>query len=130
MRGTGITTRNLNNMYNDIRILKDKVDIYYSKYGTIPVLEDAYTSMNTLTTEITSMNPNDNSKYYVIDLTALENVTLNYGKDYEKYKQSSYTNGTDLYIINEQSHNIYYVRGIQLDEKTYYTVPGSYTKVE
>ncbi len=36
---SGITTRALNNMYNDIKILKDRVDIYYAKYGILPTLE-------------------------------------------------------------------------------------------
>ncbi len=36
---TGITTRALNNMYNDIKILKDRVDIYYAKYGTLPIIK-------------------------------------------------------------------------------------------
>mgnify|MGYP005767198109 FL=1 len=121
----GANTRALNNMYNDITILKDRIDVYYSKYGTIPVLEGEYTNIE----NIQNINSNDNDKYYVIDLEALENLTLTHGDGYTRYKQVQSSYITDLYVINEQSHNIYYVRGIVLDGNTYYTLPGDYTKV-
>ena len=44
----GANTRALNNMYNDITILKDRIDVYYSKYGTIPVLEGEYTNIENI----------------------------------------------------------------------------------
>ena len=113
-------------MYNDINILKEKVGLYYTQYGKIPVLEDVYTNTN----NIINTNPNDNEKYYVIDMQALENVTLNFGKDYQTYKEIKNPTLKDLYIINEQSHNVYYVQGVELDGNTYYTIPGDYTKVE
>ncbi len=90
------------------------------KTGTIPTLT-AYTS---LPEGITKANPNDNSNYYVIDLKKLENLTLNYGKNYQSSSSSN-----DVYIINEQSHNIYYAKGITLDNKIYYTTPGTYQVV-
>ena len=121
----GANTRALNNMYNDITILKDRIDVYYSKYGTIPVLEGEYTNIE----NIQNINSNDNDKYYVIDLEALENLTLTHGDGYTRYKQVQSSYITDIYVINEQSHNIYYVRGIVLDGNTYYTLPGDYTKV-
>lgn len=55
---------------------------------------------------------------------------MSYGKDYSKYKQSANAELTDIYVINEQSHNIYYIKGVQVDEITYYTIPGEYTKVD
>lgn len=124
---TGIGTRHLNNMYNDIRVLKDRVDIYYSKYGKIPTIGQAYTN---IPSEISKINPNDNNNYYVIDLESLENLTLNFGRGYKAYKNEQKEDENDIYIINEQSHNIYYVKGTVLDEKTYYTVPGEYNKID
>ncbi len=122
----GANTRALNNMYNDITILKDKVDVYYSKYGAIPVIEGEYTN----TKNIQNINSNDNDKYYVIDLEALENLTLSKGEGYTRYKQNKSSYITDIYVINEKSHNVYYVKGVILDGNTYYTLPGDYTKVE
>lgn len=123
---TGINTRALNNMYNDITILKDKVDIYYSQYGTLPIIKTLYTNVE----NVKNININDNENYYVVDIESLENVTLTYGKEYKEYKQTIDNQKTDLYIINEQSHTIYYVKGIKLDNKNYYTIPNEYTKIE
>lgn len=124
--GTATKTKALNNMYNDISSLTNKIQIYYSKYGEIPAVKEPYTNVES----IKFINQNDNDKYYVIDLEALENVKLSYGRDYESYKQDKNQELKDIYVINEQSHNIYYIKGVQVDEITYYTIPGEYTKVD
>ena len=123
---TATRTKALNGMYNDINALTNKIQIYYSKYGEIPIIKEQYTNV----TNVNLINQNDNDKYYVIDLELLENIKLSYGKDYSKYKQSANAELTDIYVINEQSHNIYYIKGVQVDEITYYTIPGEYTKVD
>ena len=65
----------------------------------------------------------DTGEFLVIDLAALEGVTLNYGKDYEKVKQDTQNvdNYKDIYIINTVSHNIFYVNGITVDTDIFYT---------
>lgn len=123
---TATKTKALNSMYNDISSLANKIQIYYSRYGEIPAIKEPYTNVES----IKFINQNDSDKYYVIDLEALEKVTLSYGKDYSKYKEGANTELTDIYVINEQSHNIYYIKGVQVDEITYYTIPGQYTKVD
>lgn len=123
---TGTKTKALNSMYNDISILTNKIQTYYSKYQEIPVIKELYTNVES----IKFINQNDNDKYYAIDLEALENIRLSYGKDYTNYKQGANAELTDIYVINEQSHNIYYIKGVQVDEITYYTIPGQYTKVD
>lgn len=49
---------------------------------------------------------NDNNKYYVIALKALEGITLNYGSDYNNITLDPNNSGNydDAYIINEQNH--------------------------
>lgn len=121
----GAKVRALNNMYSDIQLLKDRIDLYYSSNGTLPILQTQYTNID----NIKEINSNDNDKYYVIDLEMLENITLNYGKAYNEFKSNSSINTLDVYIVNEQSHNIYYAKGVIVDNKTYYTIPGNYTKV-
>ena len=123
---TGTKVKALNDMYHDIEKLKDKVDIYYSKYRSIPVVKTKYENIE----NIVSINPNDNNEYYVIDLEALENITLAYGKDYGKYKSNPSKTLTDLYVMNARSHKVYYIKGIQFDHQMYYTIPEESTKVE
>ena len=122
---TGSDIRALNNMYSDITKLKDKIDLYYATHHILPIIETNYENINS----IKEINPNDNDRYYVIDLEALENLNLTYGKDYETYKTSHSNSLIDLYIINEISHSIYYVKGIKFDDKIYYTQPEEFTKV-
>ncbi len=123
---TQIQTKKLNNMYNDIKILKDKIEIYYAQYGALPIIKKTYTNIE----NIKDININDGQDYYVIDLETIDNLTLTYGKDYKTYKEYLNTEKTDLYIINEHSHTVYYVKGIEIDKKTYYTIPEENTKIE
>lgn len=122
--GTGSKNRNLNNMYQDITAIKEKVDLYYAKYRTIPIVETRYGNV----ANIQSINPNDNEVYYAVDLEALENLTLNYGKDYKSYQQNPSDDFKDIYVINERSHSIYYIKGIEYDEEVYYTIPSENTR--
>ena len=112
----GIRMRNLKMMQNDIELLDDKIDAYYVKYGKLP-LEIRYQGNIYFTP-----GENDNDIYYVIDLKALEGLSLNYGDDFSKINSEDDTLAyDDIYIINEQSHHIYYSRGIEMDGMMYYT---------
>lgn len=123
-----IYIKKLTDLYNDISILREKVSAYYNEYGKIPVeikYEKKYIDTSGLSSVLSTQN--DTGDFYVIDLEAMQGITLNYGKDYEKVKndKENVNNYTDLYIINENSHNIFYVKGIKIKEnnttKTYYT---------
>ena len=118
-----IKMKRLNDMYNDITLLQDKVSNYYTQYGKIPALKEI-----DITIPQASRNPNDNGQYYVIDLEAMENITLTYGQGFYESKSGGFN--TDTYIINGQSHEIYYAKGINYEGTKYYTKPGNYTKVD
>lgn len=112
----------LKNMQNDIENLSDKISAYYNQYGTLPIIDGEYT--NTKEIEKAGLiNKNvDKGNFYIIDLSALENLTLTYGKDFKNIKNTSDKNTLkDIYIINETSHNIFYVKGIKSDGEMYYT---------
>ena len=110
-----LSTQKLDNMYNDIRMLKEKVEIYYLKYGKLPILEE-YTAISSIPSSV--LNINDNDKYYIININALENLTINTPIDEESF-----------FIINEQSHTIYYPKGIKLEGQMYYRLPEEYSKI-
>ena len=119
----------LGKLESDIANLRDKISIYYSQYEDIPAKAE-YTNTGNIDS-ISSVV--DIGKFLVIDLGAIDNLTLNYGKDYEKVKNlSNFKSGntltssemrenTDLYIINETSHNIFYVKGVSINNHMYYT---------
>lgn len=121
---SGLKMQNINNMYSDIEQIQTEVDSYYLKNNELPVLNFEINFSN-------SVNPNDSSEYYVIDLSKLENLKLNYGKEFEETKldnQLGYY--TDVYIINKQSQTIYYLKGIEFENKTYYTKPIEYNEIQ
>lgn len=126
---------NYRKMKNDLELLEDKVSDYYLKYEGLPVLRTSDSNIEvfnykeyikglTNTNQEPATNANDNDIYYIIDLEALGNITLNYGKDFEKYKSNNVVKNvdTDIYIINEESHTIYYVKGIKMDNVTYHYI--------
>ncbi|MEI3355638.1 MAG: hypothetical protein V8R81_00885 [Clostridia bacterium] len=115
-----LKTQRIKALQTDISNLRDKISTYYSQYGKIPANTE-YT--NTSGIDVIS-SAVDTGKFYVIDLSALDNLTLNYGTDYEKIKSGEVTDVntlSDLYIINDDSHNIFYVDGVTLDNQTFYT---------
>lgn len=120
-----IYIKSLTNLYNDIDILREKVSEYYNEYGKIPA-EIKYTNTSQLS-NVLSTKKDIEDEFYVIDLEAMQGITLNYGKDYEKIKNDKDNANiyTDVYIINKNSHNIFYAQGIKIKEnditKTYYT---------
>ena len=117
---SNLKTQNIKSLQTDISNLREKISTYYSQYGEIPANKE-YTNTGNINVISSAV---DTGKFYVIDLSALDNITLNYGMDYEKIKSGEVTDVntlSDLYIINKDSHNIFYVEGVTLDNQTFYT---------
>lgn len=128
---TNLGVQRLKAMQADIENLRGKVANYYLQYGALPILKQQDIDESVFNDNVKTVeNRNiDIGKYYIIDLSAMENITLTYGEDYKELEDKSaeiiqtLSNGTltDVYIINSVSHNIFYVHGIKYEEKTYYT---------
>lgn len=103
----------LNNMKKDIIILDDVIAMYYLENGSIPIKNKSKINL-----PIDNKNPNDNENYYEIDLELLENLDLSYGN--KIYGED------DIYIINEVTHTIYYLQGVEYNGDFYYTKDVEY----
>ena len=123
---TYVERRKKTDLETDIAKLKEEISHYYNENKALPII-NKYTNINMLEKDV-----NDNDKYYVIDVSKFSNLELNYGKDYEKITDYAIeiSDLLDIYIINEQSHVIYYPKGIKYDGKIYYTINSSSTKIE
>ena len=107
---TGKDIRNYNYMCADVELLKNKILVYYNENGSVPTKGTAFNAKATLGTQASSR---DSDNYYEIDLSKLYNITLNYG--------GGTTSNGDVYIVNEQSLEVYYLNGIEYDGVKYYT---------
>jgi type II secretory pathway pseudopilin PulG len=120
--------QNLKNMQADIENLREKVSAYDMQYGDIPVYcnqENQKVAYDINTKDIKNakvISEMDGEIFYVINLSSLDNLTLNYGKDYEQIKKAEDINQfEDLYIISANTHNIFYAKGISFDGEKFYT---------
>lgn len=86
-----------NNMIADIKLLEDKVLIYFNKYAEIPRTSRTINIIG--------------KEYYEIDLSKLDNITLNYGLEYGGTEELTET--ADVYLVNE-SLDVYYLKGVDL----------------
>lgn len=111
----GLSISKLNNMYKDIEVLEDQVSVFYINNNNLPIKNDVIDFKN-------SINPNDNDIFYEIDLEKLENINLSYG--------NKKNGNNDIYIINEQSHTIYYLEGILYNNERIYTKKVDYKYVD
>ena len=111
-------------MQNDITNLSDKISTFYAQNGKIPA-SIKYTNVQHIKDAGLISDVADTGDFFVIELTALDNLTLNYGEDYKNINsslsQEEINAYKDLYIINEASHNIFYVEGIKVDNEIFYT---------
>ena len=107
-------TQGFSKMKNDITSLKDKTLIYYNKYGEAPIIENKKIEQGRLNNiKLEGTDTGDN--YYEIDLSKLENITLNFGD-----KKNG--NENDVYIINSKTLEIFYLEGTKLNEKMHYSI--------
>lgn len=104
-------------MCTDIELLDEKIALYFIENKDLPIVTSDSKKVDELVPDYAegnvNYNPNNSGTLYKIDLSKLENLSLK---------------STDYYM-DETSHTIYSPRGIQVEEKTYYTVPLDYQKV-
>ena len=127
---------------SDLSNLTEEISQYYARKKELPYLKlqngnPVKFDKNVLIAEIDSdINVNDNDVYCVIDLSKL-GIRTNYGSDTSKLLQSDMIENEtvsdlslDIFVINEQSHTIYYPRGVEYNEKINYTISTDYSEIE
>ena len=73
----------LKSMQADIENLRDKIESYYIEYGSIPAKIE-YTNITNIKNAGVISDEVDTGDFYIIDLSAIDNLTLTYGRDYNK----------------------------------------------
>ncbi len=110
---TSMNLSKLTRLNNDIQALDDRVSAYFVKNGKLPIKEgEKYEYPTNFDKGMSDRGSYDDNNYYAIDLSLLDNLSLNYG---------TASTGKDKYIINEKSHAIYYLEGITYEGTVYHT---------
>ena len=136
-----LVIRKVNDLFTDIESINSKIATYYLENNEIPVLDTKYASsveefrelINSNGAKENIINPNDGDDYYVIDLSRLENLTLNFGHDYENWKSQEnpvLSQYQDIYVINGLTQQIYYPKGIQYKNIHYFTTIKDIAKID
>ena len=108
-----------NKIKEDIIALTEEVKVYYVKNASLPVYTDTTINLNTYGIPTDDINSNDSGNYYPIDISALPgDLTLNCGQG---NKDKNFATD-DLYVMNESSLTVYYLRGALLNNVKHYTI--------
>ena len=117
-----------NSFEEDFKSLQEGIANYYARNKELPVI-NKYTSTFMLDSV---KNVNDGNDYYVIDIRQLD-VDLHFGREFYNALARDVSNEIDdlldVYIINEQSHTIYYPKGITINGMVVYTLYEEYSFV-
>lgn len=104
---TGSDYKRYKNMCSDVKLLEDKILIYYNKYGKIPTIELTAEELASITAGLESIV--DKTKLEKVDTSKLSGITLTYGDE------------EDIFLINKDTFEVYYLNGIEYEGVTYYT---------
>ena len=120
---TNIEMKNYNKFKEDIITLSEATKLYYLNNGTLPVaMEKVLTSIDVPSKD---KNPNDNDKYYYIDMRLIPDAETYFG---EGNKDGTFTStDNDLYVVNEKSLTVYYLKGAVLNGERHYTSVDDYS---
>ena len=120
---TNIEMKNYNKFKEDIITLSEATKLYYLNNGTLPVAMDKV--LTSIDVPSKDKNPNDNDKYYYIDMRLIPDAETYFG---EGNKDGTFTSSTnDLYVVNEKSLTVYYLKGAVLNGERHYTSVDDYS---
>ena len=120
---TNIEMKNYNKFKEDIITLSEATKLYYLNNGTLPVATDKV--LTSIDVPSKDKNPNDNDKYYYIDMRLIPDAETYFG---EGNKDGTFTStDNDLYVVNERSLMVYYLKGAVLNGERHYTSVDDYS---
>lgn len=118
-----IELRAYNAIKEDIIRLSEEVKLFYLNNGVLPVNSSKTYLLSDYGIPTKDINPNDGGNYYFIKISLLSGVELNEGAG---NKNNDYDTD-DVYVVNEKSLTIYYLKGAVLDGNKHYTIVDDYT---
>lgn len=112
----GIKSANFDEYISVINRVSDEVNMYYIENGKLPVKMEVltYSSLPNEFKNTLNEKGDVNHKLYVVDTSLLEDKTIEKGK--------GDTENQDVFLVAEETHNVYYLKGFKYKSKMYYGV--------
>lgn len=113
---SSISTANYEDFKSIVSRLSNDVNEYYIKNGELPIKNEviATDSLNSLFREELDKKGDLNKKLFVVDMTKINDATINIGR--------GNTSSEDIFLVTEDSQNIYYLKGHEYKKVKYYGV--------
>lgn len=118
-------TRNYNYVKEDIINLSEEVKAYYLKNNSLPIDKTKTYNLADYGVPSEDINPNDYGNYYRINVSLLENISLNNGgiNNNEANEETD-----DMYVVNEYSLTVYYLKGATFGGQKHYTITDDFAE--
>ena len=109
-----ITQANFEEYKSSLSRVEDNINSYYLEKGKLPITNEVVsaTSLGKDFYNNVVENKDDNNKLFIVNISLLQNDTLKkgYGTVIDK----------DVFLVAENSHNIYYLKGFKFRGQTIY----------
>lgn len=112
-----IKSANFDEYMSVLNRVSDEVNMYYIENDRLPISSQSVVNYSTLPVEFknTLSTKNDvNNKLFLVDVSLLKDKTIDKGKGTFDNK--------DVFLVAEDTHNVYYLKGFKYKSKMYYGV--------
>lgn len=113
---TSMATANYEDFKSTISRLSNDVNEYYIKNNTLPIKNEVIdtNTLNESFKEELEKKGDLNRKLFIIDMTKINDATITIGR--------GASTSEDIFLVADDSHNIYYLKGHEFKKVIYYGV--------
>lgn len=114
--GTGaITTANYEEYVSELNRVSDNVNEYYIENKELPVTGEVVSATSLGNEFLANMKDKGDleENLYIVDLSKLKDSTIKKGK--------GNVSDQDIYLVTQNSQNVYYLKGFKYKAKVYFT---------
>lgn len=111
---SAITSANFEEYKSNIDRVSDEVNIYVTDNGTLPVTNEVI-AINSLGQDFLNQvkeNGDLENKFYLVDISKLNDYNIKKGRGNVENK--------DVFLVTENTNNVYYLKGFKYRGKVYF----------
>lgn len=112
---SAISSANFDEYKSQIERVSDEINIYINENGNLPIKNEEV-DINSLGTDFLNQareNGDTTNKFYVIDISKLN--------DYSLKKGNGNVEDKDVFLVAENTNNVYYLKGFKYRGKVYFS---------